>query len=266
MRDASAEKINKKTIYGEATLKKLEEFYLDFKKVVNKKVKFPKDLEKTILNKTLCDVKHDHNPSATFSCTADPETKKVTVFASPNAKNNEVDLKFTMLHEFAGHGMDSIIFDSVLIPKKIASPVYGWAGVSTPNPFDPKAEYFADRIARTCMTEDEQYIAKYRRHVWLPTRARADYAYNFEGKTMKECMKIYEDAGMHSFAFQEVIHCSMFNEGLRAAYFLGNEYFDELEKKMNLSERDWLALILFSGKLPYYLTEEIWPHIKKMLK
>jgi hypothetical protein len=241
--------LQEKNLTPEETKSIMEERLSFAVKSIESLVYFPEAVKRSVFEKARVSVKIVEDPSILFKCTADPVTKQIDVLISSVTNYSRVLIEFGILHEF-GHALDSILFDMVLIPEKDISPLYSWAGVSTPNVYDMKAEVFADNLAKYILGgEYGDLLYRFRVELWLITRSLADYMYHFEKKSFKECMKVFEDVGLGQYAFEEVMSISMFVSGQRGSFSYAHRFFKEYENHFSHS-KDYLSFLLYSGKTP----------------
>lgn len=213
-------------------------------------ISFPEAIKKDVLSVFKAEVKVIDDPSFIMRCTTDPKTKVTTVFLNKNRKYSKMLTKIGALHEFAGHGLEMATFDNSLIPKGIAGSIYGYAGISSPNPFDAKAEVFADKIVYPFLKKDEKKYMEFRRNAWITCRAMGDYLYHFKKATIQDVARIFDSLGLGDFSFDEAIMASIFIEGYQGMYYFANNKIDDIEEESHLSENEFLTKLLLLGKIP----------------
>lgn len=217
---------------------------------IQKVIPFPPQLKDKVLAAFSAKVEVIDDPSFYMRCITDPSSLTTKVLLNKRRKYSPSLLKIAYLHEFCGHALEMAVFDKTLVKDGILPKAYSYAGVSSPNVFDVKAEVFADLIVTPFVKKNELKYVKYRRDVWLVCRAMADYLYNIKGKTIHEVMKVYEGVGLNGFAFDEAIMASIFIDGYQGMYLFANQKIEDLQKKLALSDKDLLNILLYMGKIP----------------
>lgn len=203
-----------------------------------------------ILDSFTTEVEVVDDPSFSMRCITDPKTLTTKVLLNKRRKYSPALLKIAYLHEFCGHALEMAVFDKILVKDNYLPAIYSYAGVSSPNIFDVKAEVFADLIVVPFIDGNEYKYVQFRRNVWLVCRAMADYLYNIQGKNIVDVMRVYEKVGLQNFAFDEAIMSSIFLDGYQGMYLFANQKIEELQKKLALSNKDLLTLLLYMGKIP----------------
>lgn len=214
---------------------------------IDQVINFPKNIKQDILKAFNAEIDIIDDPSFSMRCVTDPETLLTKILLNKRRKYSRGLLKIAFLHEFCGHALEMAVFDRVLIKKRILPKIFGYAGVSSPNIFDIKAEVFADLMVEPFLTKKETRFVKFRREVWLICRAMADYLYNIKKKTIADVMKVYEAVGLSSFAFEEALMASIFIDGYQGMYLFANE---EIEKIGDINDIQFITKLLFMGKIP----------------
>lgn len=214
---------------------------------INKVIDFPKQYKSDILKAFNAQVDIVDDPSFSMRCVTDPDSLITKILLNKRRIYSRGLLRIAFLHEFCGHALEMAIFDGVLVKKGLLPKIFGYAGVSSPNIFDVKAEVLADLMVEPFLTKEEVRFVKFRREVWLICRAMADYIYNIKKKTIADVMKVYEAVGLSNFAFDEAIMASIFVDGYQGMYLFANE---EIEKLGNTKSFQFLSKLLFMGKIP----------------
>ena len=222
----------------------------NIKKKIDKVILFPNKFKKDILHEFTAKVEIIDDPSFSMRCITDPKTLATKILLNKNRKYSKSLLKIAFLHEFCGHALEMAIFDGTLIKKYKLPKIFGYAGVSSPNIFDVKAEVFADLMVEPFISKEEEKFVEYRRNVWLMCRAMADYLYHIKGKTIFDVMKIYQSVGLGDFAFDEAIMTSIFIDGYQGMYLFANEEIERLKDRVKITNNEFLTLLLFLGKIP----------------
>lgn len=217
---------------------------------IRKVIFFPVKLRDKVVSAFDAQVEVIDDPSFSMRCITDPKSLTIKILLNKRKKYSEPLLKIAYLHEFCGHALEMALFDKTLVKDGTIPRIYNYAGVSSPNIFDVKAEVFADLMVAPFVDKDELKYVRYRRDVWLVCRAMADYLYNIKGKTIKDVMEIYENVGLENFAFDEAIMASIFIDGYQGVYLFANQEIEKLQKQNNLNDKDLLTLLLYLGKIP----------------
>lgn len=254
LKDANLKEVGKElgqqtTSAGDAALivrKSIEQV----KRKIQEVIPFPPQLKDKMLTAFSVKVEVVDDPSFSMRCTTDPLSLTTRVLLNKRRKYSPALLKIAYLHEFCGHALEMAVFDKTLVKDGFLPNVYSYAGVSSPNVFDVKAEVFADLIVAPFVEKNELKYVKYRRDVWLVCRAMADYLYNISGKTIKEVMKIYQAVGLDDFAFDEAVMASIFVDGYQGMYIFANQEIEAIQKKERLTDKELLTLLLYMGKIP----------------
>lgn len=142
---------------------------------------FPREIKKDVLKAFTAQVEVVNDPSFSMRCITDPKTLVTKILINKNRKYSQGLLKIAFLHEFCGHALEMAVFDGVFVKKGVLPKIFGYAGVSSPNIFDVKAEVLADLMVEPFVTNEEARFVRFRRNAWLVCRAMADYLYNIKG-------------------------------------------------------------------------------------
>lgn len=222
----------------------------EVKRKIQEVIPFPQSLKDKISAAFSAQVEVVDDPSFSMRCITDPKSLTTKVLLNKRRKYSSSLLKIAYLHEFCGHALEMAVFDKTLVKEGLLPEVYSYAGVSSPNAFDVKAEVFADLIVAPFVERNELKYVKYRRDIWLVCRAMADYLYNIAGKTIKEVMQVYEAVGLEDFAFDEAIMASIFVDGYQGVYIFANQEIEKIQKENKLSDKELLIFLLYMGKIP----------------
>lgn len=228
----------------------LKDALREMKKEIKKAITLPLLYEKDVLRAFTASIEVKDDPSFSMRCVTDPQTLVTRIFLSKGRRYSRPLAKIAFLHEFCGHALEMALFDRTLVKKCVLSSLFGYAGVSSPNIFDVKAEVFADLMVKPFVTKGEMRYVKFRRDVWLVCRAMADYLYHIKGRTIQEVMSVYEQVGLGPFAFDEAIMAPIFVDGYQGMYLFANRAIEEKREKLKLKEKDFLTLLLLMGKIP----------------
>ncbi len=213
-------------------------------------VRFPATYRDQMRNAFTADVDVVDDPSFSMRCVTDPKTLTTRILLNRRRRYSMSLLKLAYLHEFCGHALEMAIFDKTLVRQGILPQIYSYAGVSSPNIFDVKAEVLADLIVVPFVTKADMTFVRYRRDVWLICRAMADYLYHIKGLTIQSVMQIYKKAGLTDFAFDEAIMASIFVDGYQGMYLFANRQIERLQRENSLTDNEMLIFLLYMGKIP----------------
>lgn len=219
-------------------------------------IRFPATYRDRILNAFSVEVEVVDDPSFSMRCITDPTTLISKVLLNKRRRYSTPLVKLAHLHEFCGHALEMAVFDKTLVREGILPEIYSYAGVSSPNIFDVKAEVFADLIVTPFVTKEDMPFVRYRRNVWLLCRAMADYLYHIKGSSIQRVMKIYEAVGLADFAFDEAIMASIFVDGYQGMYLFANQEIERLQQEASVSDNELLTLLLYMGKIPIHRFEQ----------
>ncbi len=186
---------------------------------------------------------------ALLRCVTDPNTRRITIKLAKGRSFSLALLTLAAAHEM-GHAISSALFDVVWTKQDMVGPMWSFAGVSSPNPFDPKEEAFADLLAEALLPEQES-LFWYRSHVWLPTRAVADYTYHISGATVEDVYRLFVEVGLEAFAAEETFAVINQFTSLQAQYFFGHQHAVQLKNKFGLSLQELLIVLLLSGNVQF---------------
>lgn len=213
-------------------------------------IRFPPANRINILNAFTAEVEIVDDPSFSMRCITNPKTLTTKILLNKRRRYSTPLLKLAYLHEFCGHALEMAVFDKTLVREGVLPEIYRYAGVSSPNIFDVKAEVFADLIVIPFVTKEDMPFVRYRRDVWLLCRAMADYLYHIKGSSIQEVMKVYEAVGLFDFAFDEAIMASIFVDGYQGMYLFANQEIKRLQYESSLNDNEMLTLLLYMGKIP----------------
>ncbi len=188
------------------------------------------------------------DPSFIMRCVN--KSGNINILLNKKMDYNTKLLKFGILHEFCGHVLERAYFDFGLVKDSVIPEVYSYNDISSQTVFDVKSELFADRMAKMFLEKNELKYFNFRKNTWITCRAMGDYIYNIKGKNIGHVIQLFSKIGMNSLAFEESLMSSLFIDGFQGQYFFADKLADIIQRNLGLSEKQFMIMLLLSGKIP----------------
>ncbi len=210
----------------------------------------PESLYKELQKQFVVDLEFTEEPGALLRCITRPEENRIIIQLAKDKAFPKPLLRLAAAHEL-GHAASSALFDRVLSTNGYVSALWTFAGISSPNPFDPKEEAFADLLAETLSSEEDKILYWHRKNIWLPARVVADYLYHIKGESIGSIISLFRQVGLVFAAEDEAFSVAAQFTSLKAQYFFGHFEAERLKRLFQLDTRALLTVLLLAGNASY---------------
>ncbi len=223
-------------------------------KILNLFSHIPPKIYEEFKKNFLVHIEFTEEPGALLRCITLPEENKIIIQLKKDKPLPRALIRLAAAHEL-GHAASSVLFDRVLKGTYVSA-LWTFAGISSPNPFDPKEEAFADILAEVLSDEEDALLYWHRKNIWLPARAVADYHYHVKQESIGKIMALFKEVGLEFAAADEALSVATQYTSLKAQYFFGHFEAEKLKSAFGLKTEELISILLMAGNASYQTISE----------